>query len=391
MIRLALVLVVVAVFVLLLVVPEVDRRLNQVWLSPPYEVPPEARRVHDRLLVADLHADFLLWRRDLPGRYRRGHLDLPRLLEGNVSLQVFSVVTKSPWGQNYHRNTGDSDRITYLAVAQAWPVKAWGSLRERALYQAERLQKATENGHLSLLLTARDVDRFLIRRAGGSVTPAALLAMEGMHPVGGEIENIDVFFEAGFRMMAPVHMFDNGLGGSAHGAERGGLTDFGRRSVERMNELQIIIDLAHASPQTIDDVLDMATRPVVVSHTGVQGTCSSPRNLDDAQIRRIAENRGLIGIGLWDGAVCGTSVDDVVRAIRYTVDLVGVDHVGIGSDFDGTVRTIFDVRGMPLLTASLLKNGFSQDEIVLIMGGNVVRLLRESMPEHRARPVTRRE
>lgn len=357
-----------------------DRHLNQISSHPPYHVSPEAQRLHERLLVADLHADFLLWKRDLLQSYSRGHLDLPRMQKGNVGLQVFSVVTQSPWGQNYERNRDDSDRITLLALAQAWPVRSWFNLHQRALYQARRLDRAASGGSMMIVRTSNDLDALVKARADGRPLVGAVLAIEGLHALDGRIENVDSFYEAGFRMMAPVHMFDNALGGSAHGTVGGGLTEFGRQVIQRMETLQMVVDLAHASAPTIDDVLRVATRPVVVSHTGIRATCESPRNLSDDQIRRIAATGGVVGIGFWDRAVCGTDVSDIVRAIRHAADVGGVEHVALGSDFDGTVRTAFDVQGMALLTAGLLENGFSESEIEGIMGGNVIRLLQNSLP-----------
>ena len=358
----------------------VDRQLNQVSNLPPYHVSPEAQSLHQRLVIADLHADFLLWKRDLLQGYSRGHLDLPRLQKGNMALQVFSVVTQSSWGQNYEHNRGDSDRITLLALAQAWPPRTWFSLHRRALYQARRLDRATSGGSLMVIRTSDDLDRLLNARSAGSRVVGAMLAIEGLHALEGRIENVDSFYEAGFRMMAPVHMFDNDLGGSAHGVEGGGLTEFGRQVIRRMEALHIIVDLAHASARTIDDVLRVTTRPVVVSHTGIRATCESPRNLSDDQIRRIVAAGGVIGIGFWDRAVCGTNVSDIVRAIRHAADIGGVEHVALGSDFDGTVLTAFDAQGMALLTGGLLESGFSEDEIAGIMGGNVIRLLRDTLP-----------
>lgn len=363
-----------------LVIREADRRLNPITARPPYEVGPRAHALHERLFVADMHSDFLLWRRDLSERYRRGHVDLPRLIEGNVGLQVFSVVTKSPWGQNYTANKDDSDRITVLAVAQIWPIRSWGSLLERALFQARRLHAAEEAGDVAILRTATDLDVYLDKGGRGSNPLAALLAIEGLHVLEGRLANVDTLFAAGFRMMAPVHMFDNAVGGSAQGVQQGGLTDLGVQVVRRLAELGVIVDLAHASDETIRMVVEMSARPVVVSHTGVRGTCDSPRNLSDEQLRAIAGTGGVIGIGFWDRAVCGAAASDIARAIRHAADVVGVEHVGLGSDFDGTVQTPFDVSGMALITEALLERGFDEGEIESIMGGNVLRVFREVLP-----------
>lgn len=378
-----LVVLLVGAFVFFVIAPPLaDKRFNAVAQSPPYTASGPAHALHERLFVADLHADMLLWNRDPLERHGRGHVDVPRLLAGNVGLQVFSVVTKSPWGQNYERNEADSDRITLLAVGQRWPAATWRSLKERTLYQAEKLRRAAarSGGTLTIIRTAADLERFLARRAENPELVAGLLAIEGLHALEDQFTNVDVFFEAGYRMMAPTHLFDTALGGAAAGVDKGGLTAFGRRVIERMEERGIIVDLAHASPALLDDVLDMATRPVVVSHTGVQGTCPGPRNLSDAHLRRIADNGGVIGIGYWEGAVCGIAPADIVRAIRYTVDLIGIDHVGLGSDFDGTVRTQFDTSGLVLITEALLDAGFTDEDIAKVMGGNVLRLLRETLP-----------
>ena len=124
----------------------------------------------------------------------------------------------------------------------------------------------------------------------------------------------------------------------------------------------------------------MATKPVVVSHTGVKGTCDNNRNLSDEQLKSIAKTGGIIGIGFWDTAVCGDDAKSIAKAIRYTANVVGVEHVGLGSDFDGSVKVPFDTSGEALITETLLNEGFTEDEIAKIMGGNVIRLLSENLP-----------
>ena len=366
------------------VVPErVDRALNRVAEAPPYAASPEARAVHARLDVADLHADTLLWGRDLLEWTDRGHVDLPRLVEGNVALQVFSVVTKSPRNLNIERNDGNSDNILLLALAQRWPVRTWFSLMQRALYQADRLRAfaAAADGRLVLIRTRRDLRIFTDRRKLEHGIVAGLLSLEGAHPLEGDPANVDLLFDAGFRMMGPSHYFDNEMAGSAHGVDKGGLTDKGRDVIRRMEARRMIVDLAHGSDQVIDDVLEMATRPVVVSHTGVRGTCDNRRNLSDDQLRAVARNGGLVGIGFWQTAVCGTDAAAIARAIRYTADLIGVEHVALGSDFDGATRTPFDASGMVKLTEALLAVGFSREDVAKVMGGNEIRFLMENLPE----------
>jgi microsomal dipeptidase-like Zn-dependent dipeptidase len=360
---------------------EAEKRFNRV-APRPIPVGARARALHARLLVADLHADTLLWDRDLLRRGSRGHVDLPRLQEGGVALQAFTVVTKTPKSLNIERNDDRSDDITLLAIAQRWPPATWGSLRARALHQATRLSAAAgrSNGALTLVRSASDLDAFLERRRQDPRLVAAILGLEGSHALEDDLGNVSVLAEAGFRMMAPTHFFDTGIGGSAHGVTKAGLTEKGRDWVRRLEERKVLIDLAHASPQTIEDVLALARRPVVVSHTGVRGTCDNRRNLGDAQLRAIAATGGVIGIGFWDTAACGEDARAVARAIVHAVHVAGADHVGLGSDFDGAVTTPFDATGLPQVTQALLDAGMAEDDVARVMGGNVVRLLRGALP-----------
>ena len=367
------------------VVPaQLEKRLNVSLNPPPYLASDRAVELHKRLLVADLHADSLLWDRDLLDRGTRGHVDIPRLIEGNVALQSFTIVTKTPyvWKMNIERNDDSTDNITILAIAQRWPTATWSSLTQRALYQAKKLQDtaARSAGKFTLIRTSAELSSYLDRRISDPRITAGFLGIEGAQALDGNLDNIDVLFDAGFRMMSPSHFFDTDVGGSAHGTEKGGLTDKGKEMIRRIEERRMIVDVAHASAQTIDDVLALATRPVLVSHSGVRGTCDNQRNLSDEQLRGIARTGGVIGIGFWETAVCGTDAKAIARAIRYTANLVGVDHVGLGSDFDGAVVTPFDTTGVVQITDALLSEGFTDEEVGKIMGRNVLRLLIQNLP-----------
>jgi len=360
----------------------VEKSLNSTLHPPPYEASGRARDLHARLLIADMHADSLLWDRDLLRRGTRGHVDIPRLVEANVALQFFTVVTKTPRNLNIERNDDGSDNITPLAIAEGWPVAAWGSLKERALYQARKLHEAEarSGGNFVIIKTAFDLSHFLERRRSKPHIVAGMLGIEGAHALDADLSNLDALYDAGFRMMAPTHFFDNEWGGSAHGVNKTGLTERGKELIRRMEAKRMLVDVAHASARTIDDVLALATRPVLVSHTGVRGTCDNTRNLSDDQLRRIAATGGVVGIGYWDTATCGTDARAVARSIRYAVNVAGVEHVALGSDFDGAVVAPFDVTGIVQVTDALLAENFSEDEIKLIMGGNVLRVLSENLP-----------
>jgi microsomal dipeptidase-like Zn-dependent dipeptidase len=375
------VLAVVAMAVVLLytVVPGlIMARTNKVLQQPPYTVSEAAGDIHRDLLVADLHSEALLWNRDLLKQDTRGHLDVPRMEEGNTALQVFSAVTRV----HQDANPSNLDLLTPLSIIQGQPMKTWFSARERALHQAYVLRKTAQRSQdrFALIETREDLDRYLERRGEDHRLTAGYLAVKGLHCLEGDRENARVLFHAGFRMMAPVDLADNALGGSSHGKTDTGLSDFGRDVIRFIDELKVLIDLAHASPQLFDDVLDVISRPVVVSHAGVRGICDTPGNLSDAQLKRIAESGGVVGIGFWEDALCASDIDGLVQSIRYTADLIGVEHVALGSNFDGGTALPFDATGIPLITEVLLDNGFRKEELARIMGGNIVRLLRDTLP-----------
>jgi membrane dipeptidase len=355
---------------------------NGTRVRGPYRASERGRALHASLLVADMHADMLLWDRDVLARSARGHVDVPRLAEGGVALQFFSVVSHTPYAANYESNPEGLDGVTAIAFAERWPLGALRSLRERALYQARKLREAAarSGGRFTVIQTAGDLARFVERRKGDPQLVAGLLGAEGAYPLEGDVNNVDVLFDAGFRMMAPTHFYDNEWGGSAHGVGKTGLTEKGREMVRRMEARGMLVDLAHASESTIDDVVAVSTRPIVVSQTGVKGTCDNNLNLSDEQLRKIAAKGGVIGIGYWDTATCGTDARAVARAIRHAANVVGVEHVALGSDFDGTVTEPFDTTGVVLVTDALLEEGFTEEEVGRIMGGNVFRLLAETLP-----------
>ncbi len=361
----------------------VEQRSNVVLRHPPYEAAAAARSLHEQLIIADMHADSLLWDRDLLERAARGQVDVPRLADANVALQIFTVVTKVPFGSNYESNDDGTDKITPLAVGERWPVNSWNSLCERALYQAWKLRdvEARSKGQFTIIRTASDLTRFLERRQREPRLVAGMLGIEGAHALDRDLANLDKLYDAGFRMMAPTHFFDNEWGGSAHGVNKTGLTAQGRELIRRMEAKHMLLDVAHASAQTLEDVLAMATRPVLDSHTGVRGTCDNTRNLSDEQLKGIAATGGVVGIGYWDTATCGTDARAVARAIRYAVNVTGIEHVALGSDFDGAVTEPFDTTGLVEITDALLAENFNEEEIKQIMGGNVIRVLTGNLPQ----------
>lgn len=361
---------------------QLESGMNAVHHPPPYTVSQHARDLIRQSPIVDLHVDSLLWNRDLNERATRGHSDIPRMIEAGYGLQAFAVVSKTPRGMNFYHNSGGTDNILALSIVERWPVATWTSLCERALYAASKLRDTAtrSNGKLTIVRSRADLAAYLERRKSDPNITAGFLSIEGAQVLEGKLGNLARLDEAGFRLISPSHFFDTEIGGSAAGMEQGGLTTLGKEWVKQMEARKMLIDVAHASPATVDDVLALATRPVIVSHAGVKGTCDNPRNLSDAHLRGVAKTGGLIGITFFDFATCGNDATAIAKAIRHAVTVAGIDHVGFGSDFDGAVETPFDVTGVGLVVDALIANGFTDEEIAKITGGNAFRILLEALP-----------
>ena len=359
----------------------VEGAMNQIDGKPLIAVSDEAKALHKTLNIVDLHSDTLMWNRDLNDRASRGHMDLPRLQEGNVALQLFSSVTKTPKNQNYDGNGADSDNITLLTVAQLQPVKTWSSLAERSLYHAQKRDDAVaaSNNAIKAVNTASQLDALLAARQKDTRPIGAMLTIEGLQNLEGKAANLDRLYDAGFRMAGLTHFFDNELAGSMHGLKKGGLTPFGRDIVRRMEAKGMIIDIAHLSHKGVAEVLAMATRPLVSSHGGVQATCKVNRNLTDDEVRGVAKTGGVIGIGYWDGALCDTSPRAAAKAMKHVRDLVGIQFVALGSDYDGATTVRFDTSQLVQVTQALMDEGFTAAEIRAVMGENALRVIRAGL------------
>ncbi len=359
-----------------------ERRLNPVTGGDAGPVSERALALHATLRVADLHADSLLWGRDLLRRGDRGHTDVPRMIEGRVVLQCLSASVKVPARMNIERNDDRTDGVRTLAIGGRWPPRTWGSLLERALFLADRAHRSADRsgGAFRLIETALDLEIHLDRVARGEPSAAGLLTIEGAHALEDDPANVEVVADAGFRMISPAHFFDTAFGGSAHGVEQHGLTARGREMLLRMEAKGMLLDVAHASARTIDDAIALATRPIVASHTGVRGICDNARNLTDDHLAGIAGTGGLVGIGFWPTACGGDDAAAIARSIVYAVNLIGADHVALGSDWDGAVPVPFDAAHVVRLTDALLDAGLDEATIRAVMGENVLRLLAERLP-----------
>ncbi len=365
--------------------------------DPPITPSAASLALHADLLIADLHADPLLLGRDLREASDKEHVDIPRLIRGNVALEGFGVVTKVPKDIVHRRSdlsvNGKDDVIGKLAKVLDWPEEARESLMGRARYMAGNLRafQTGSGGRFQIITSQAQLAAYLAERQTDPEMTAGLLTLEGAHTLEGLVENVDTLFDAGYRVIGLVHFFDSDIGGSAHGVDRGGLTDFGRDVIERMGELDLVVDLAHASAALFDDVLALIeslpadARPaVLVSHTGVYGTCPNERNLTDDQLRRLVEVQedAVVGIGFFEYATCGERTADIVGAIRHVADVIGARHVALGSDWDGFVTVPMDAANLAKLTHALVTSGFAPDSIARIMGANAIEFFGRALPAH---------
>jgi membrane dipeptidase len=356
-----------------------DSNMNKVTHVAPLSYSDE---YNDLPFVADMHCDMLLWDRDFFESHSYGHVDLPRMQKANMAFQAFTIVSKTPRNQNIQSNDSTTDQIALLSFAQLRPVSSWFSVKERALQQCSKLREAARksDGQFRVITNQSELKQFVADRNENKKLTSGMLGLEGAQCLENNLKNLEVFYNAGVRYIGLSHFFDNEWAGSAHGVNKGGLTPKGKQLVRKMDSLKIIIDLAHASLQTIDDVLAITQSPLIVSHTGVKGVCDNQRNLSDKHLKEIGKRNGLVAIGLWETAVCGTDEKATAKSIRYAATLIGADKIALGSDFDGAVETHFDVTGLSLIMEALKQEGFTPAEIDGIMGGNIRDFLLRNLP-----------
>lgn len=381
----AIIMVIAIIFIISpLIRPYIEKRVNKIEVKTDEKSSQEAQDLHSTLFIADLHADPLFSYRNLLQRHSTGHTDIPRLIEGNIRLQVFGVPTFVPLFPNINRNSSKWELTGFLAFLQHWPIKTWFCQKNRAFYQAEKLHwlEAKSNGKLTVIRTSRDLEVYRQRAQMEPGITAGILMLEGAHIIQKIPDDLEELYESGFRIISLTHFTDNQLGGSAHGMKKDGLTELGRKAVQQMEALQMIIDLSHASPALMDEVLEITCRPVMVSHTGVKGCLNNSRNLSDEQLKAVASKGGLIGIGFWEEAVGKEGVKSIVASINYASQLVGIEHIALGSDFDGGVTMPFDATGMVHITEELMRQGFSEKEIRMIMGENALNFLINNLPKN---------
>lgn len=342
--------------------PVIDIRLLLRIFAPMID-PAAAPDLHRSALVADLHCDSILVHmrneRDLAQRSSAGHLDLPRMMEGGVSLQVFAI-----WTDPKALKPGEFDPFVRRGIAA---VKAFC---------------ARNSDQIALALTPADALDIV-----NSGRVAAVIGVEGGHALEGSLERLADWFFAGVRVLTVTWCNSNELADSGADANKphNGLSALGREAVRRMNRLGMVVDVSHCSDAAFFQILDSSSAPVIASHSGVRALRDVSRNLTDEQLRALAGNRGVMGMvflpHFLNAEESRASIADVVAGIDHVVQLVGPDYIGLGSDFDGfsgSLAGLEDVSKLPALTNRLFAKGYSETAVRNILGANFLRVWQEA-------------
>ena len=369
--------------------------------ASPQDANDTARRIQATVLGIDGHNDtvqrVLYENVDLGKRLSDGMIDIPRLQEGGIHVPFFAL-----WVPTYYKG---SEAV------------------RRTLDFRDAMQRVFDNypDRIELASSAQDIERIVAQKK-----IAAVLTVEGGHQIDNDLSVLRMYRRMGILSMTLTHFRSNDWADSSTGKpEHNGLTSFGKEVVREMNRIGMIVDISHVSDKTFYDVLQVTIKPVIASHSSCRVFSDVPRNMTDDMLRALAKNGGVVGVNFAasflnqldaedlkkfvarenamepnltgaaldefaakENAQAGgahpragnATVEDAAQCIDHAVKIAGIDHVGIGSDFDGITmvpRGLEDVSKMPNLTAALLKRGYSEQDIQKIMGGNFLRVIRE--------------
>ena len=322
-----------------------------------------AMRLHREAIVVDTHCDTLMQflrqpqgippPRTLGEKAKRGHIDLPRMIEGGVTCQTFAVYT------------GRRAVVPEAALV--------------ALQMVDKFYSEIEANDGIVAVTSHDE----IVEAKENGLACGMLSMEGAEPLMGELALLRVFYRLGFRMLSFAWNyrtpFADGL--NAKRAESR-LPELGVQALEEMEKLGMIFDVSHLADTVFWDVADVMKGPFIASHSNCRAVCDHPRNLTDDMIKALADHGGVTGMNFAPAFVDKdkATVEKMVDHVDHVVDLVGPDYVGLGSDFDGigsTPEGLEDVSKMPNMTRVMVKRGYSDEDIMKILGGNHLRVFKK--------------
>jgi len=317
--------------------------------------------LHRSSIVFDGHCDSLLrvveGQLKLAERSSEGHIDLPRLHDAGVTAQVFAIFIEDK----------------YLpAQAARQTLRALDAFYRELEANADALVLATK---------AADVEQ---AKAAGAV--AAIIGCEGAECMEGDLALLRIFHRLGVRLLTVAWSRRNqAADGAWESRTGGGLTNFGVKLVEECNQLGILLDISHLSPAGVEDVLEVSSAPIVASHSNARALCPSPRNLTDQQLVALAENGGVVGVTFVPAFISerieDASLDRLLDHVDHIVKIAGVEHVGLGSDFDGfrppAPAGLEDVTHLPGITAGLVERGYSEEDVRKVLGLNWMRVFRQ--------------
>lgn len=330
------------------------------WLVDEARSFAEARELHSRVLTLDTHSDTPM-KFDQQIRFDQRDprilVDLHKMSEGHLDATIMVA---------YLRQMERDKASLEAAFTKA----------ERLLTEIEAMV-AQNADSVGIAYTPDDLYR--LKHEGRR---ALMLGIENGYAIGDNPKRIEHFRQRGVVYMTLCHNGDNDLCDSARGnAEHGGLSDFGRRVIEEMNRVGMMVDLSHAAESSFYQAIETSRTPIVCSHSSTRALCDHPRNLTDDQLRALAASGGVAQVCLYDGFLRkegGATIDDAVRHIKHMVQVAGIDHVGIGTDFDGDGGIIgcADASEVINLTRRLRAEGFTEQEIEKLWGGNFLRVMR---------------
>ena len=321
----------------------------------------EAKRLHNRILTLDSHCDtpmFFDQQINFASRDPKILVDLHKMTEGHLDATIMVA---------YLEQQGLTDEDLLAATAKA----------DRILNEIDAMV-AKSPSHVNIAYTPTDLYRL---KAEGK--KAIMMGIENGYAIGKDIANVERFRNRGIVYMTLCHNGNNQLCGSCRDNEENlGVNAFGEQVIHEMNRVGMMVDISHAGVQTFYDALDISTKPIVASHSSARALCNHPRNLYDDQMRALAAKGGVAQVTLYNGflkEVGQATIEDAIAHLNHMVDVMGIEHVGIGTDFDGDGGIIGCASASELInfTRHLLKERYSEEDIRRIWGGNFLRVMKE--------------
>ena len=335
------------------------------WLITEASSFAEAKRIHSRIITLDSHCDTPMFFSEgftadmFAKRTDKVLVDLPKMREGFLDASIMVAYLKQ----------GERDAESLLAAT----AKA-----DRILTQIEEMVAANCTA-VDIAYTPADIAR--LKRAGKK---AIMLGIENGYAIGKDISQLEHFAKRGIVYMTLCHNGDNDICDSARGnAEHGGLSQFGEKVVQEMNRLGIMVDMSHAAESSFYDALEVSQKPIVCSHSSARALCNHPRNLTDEQMKALAQKGGIAQVTMYNGFLRTdgqATILDAVEHLNHMVNIMGIEHVGIGTDFDGDggVPGMANASEVINFTRRLLRERYSEEQIQMIWGGNFLRVMEQN-------------